>query len=173
MWLKLIGSVFIVTAGAFFGFELAKRYIERPKQIRQLMNGIRSLQSYIHYAAMPLSEAFSQAARGVAAPISDLLAGTGAIMRKDAYLTPQEALTLAVKEMQYRLALHKAEVDDLILFAANLGFMNREEQQKYCDMILSQLGKYEQEALKVKEQNVTMYRYLGVCGGLMIVILIL
>ena len=74
--------------------------------------------------------------------------------------------------MEAQLAIDKPEKEILTILGANLGAMNREEQNKYITMIQEQLEKLEQEAVRKRDLNTKMYRYLGVCGGLVVVILL-
>ena len=155
------------------GFGLAARYKNRPQQVRQLINGIVALKSYIRYASTPLAEAFSQSARGLSGAIADLFTAIGCYLRQEKMMTPQEAIVRAFNAGADELSLRRQEKDAFILFAANLGQMNREEQEQYCDMLMSQLEKIERDALTLRDQNVAMYRYLGVCGGMGVAILLI
>lgn len=154
------------------GFALAARYQNRPQQVRQLINGIVALKSYIRYASTPLAEAFSQSSRGLSGPIADLFTAIGYCLRHEKMLTPQEAIVRAFSAGADTLSLKRQEQDAFVLFAANLGQMNRTEQEQYCDMLMSQLEKIERDALMLRDQNVAMYRYLGVCGGMGVAILL-
>ncbi|KYZ77530.1 stage III sporulation protein AB [Anaerosporomusa subterranea] len=173
MWLKLTGSILVIAAGGLMGFSLAARYQNRPKQVRQLINGIVALKSYIRYASTPLAEAFSESARGLSGVICEVFTTIGKFLRWEAALTPQEAITRALETSGDQLALKRQEKEAFILFGANLGKMNREEQERYCDMLMSQLEKIEHDALALRDQNVAMYRYLGVCGGMTVAILLI
>lgn len=173
MWLKLAGCVLVITAATIWGFSLAARFSSRPQQVRQLINGIVALKSYIRYASTPLAEAFSLSARGLCGSVAELFLAIGQLLRQDASLTPQQAISHALASLSERLALKRQERDAFILFAASLGQMNREEQERYCDMLMAQLEKIEQDALTFRDQNVAMYRYLGVCGGMAIAILLI
>jgi len=77
-----------------------------------------------------------------------------------------------MKENASILALENPEIELLLALGANLGSLNREEQQKYLSMVQDELRKIELEAVKLREQNVKMYCYLGVCGSLALVILL-
>lgn len=173
MWLKLSGSVLVIAAGAMLGFAQAARYKNRPQQIRQLMNGIVALKSCIGYASMPLAEAFYASARGLSGVMDGVFTDIGRCLRQDAAITPQEAIAKALDCANEQMALRRLEREAFILFGANLGTMNREEQERYCDMLLSQLEKIEHDALALRDQNVAMYRYIGVCGGMAVVILLI
>jgi stage III sporulation protein AB len=173
MWLKLTGSILVIAAGGLMGFSLAACYKNRPQQLRQLINGIVALKSYIRYASTPLAEAFSESARGLSGVICELFTTIGSFLRREAALTPQEAIARALAASDNQLALKRQEQEAFILFGANLGKMNREEQERYCDMLMSQLEKIEHDALGLRDQNVAMYRYLGVCGGMTVAILLI
>lgn len=110
--------------------------------------------------------------QGVDGVIAQLLCRTAEILKREGWLTPQQAFVQAIAEQEGKLALAAPELELLTALGANLGLLNREEQQKYLLMVQDQLRKIEQEAVRLREQNVKMYRYLGVCGSLAIVILL-
>ena len=101
-----------------------------------------------------------------------LFCRTAAILQRQGWLTPREAFSQAMKENASILALENPEIELLLALGANLGSLNREEQQKYLSMVQDELRKIELEAVKLREQNVKMYCYLGVCGSLALVILL-
>ncbi|MCE5287352.1 MAG: stage III sporulation protein AB [Pelosinus sp.] len=170
MWLKLVGSLFIIIAGSLLGFNVAARYAERPRQIRQLITCLASLKAYISYAAIPLPEALIACTGGAKGVISDFFLKTAAILTKCGWLTPQEAMEQALQVPG--LVLEKAEVELLAVLGANLGAVDRIEQEKYLNMIHEQLQQLEIEAAQLSARNSKMYRYLGICGSLTIVILL-
>ncbi|MDU4960413.1 MAG: stage III sporulation protein AB [Sporomusaceae bacterium] len=172
MWLKLVGSILLIAAGGLLGFTLAARCQSRPQQIRQLINGIAALRAHIRYASMPLAEAFIASSTGLSGAIAGLFAAVGSSLSRESGLTPQAAIA---RELACggQLTLNKPEQEAIILFGANLGKMNREEQERHCDMLLEQLEAIEQDALGIRDRNAAMYRYLGVCGGMTVAILLI
>lgn len=172
MWLKLVGSILVILAGTWIGFLTARFYSERPRQIGQLISCIVSLKSYIHYVAMPLPEALTRCTSGVEGPIAALWQTAAQELTHNGYITPQEAISRAVANNKENLALRPAELEALALLGANLGSMNREEQQKYLDLVQEQLEKLEYEAVAARDPNMKMCRYLGICGSLAVVILL-
>jgi stage III sporulation protein AB len=172
MWLKLLGSCLVVATGTGIGYSLARRCNERPRQIMQLAACVRSLQSYISYAAMPLAEALQRSTGGVEGPVRDLLLGVARILQSCGWLTPQAAFSRALEQHGRALAFGSPEREIIVLLAANLGSTSREEQQKLLALVGAELDKIEQDALKIRDQNARMYRYLGICGGLLVVILL-
>ncbi len=171
MWLKIIGSLMVITATACIGFNLAAQYIERPKQIRQLISCLSALKSHINYAATPLPEALHICTNGITGPVADLFHIMSELLTANGWMTPRAAMEQSFNEVN-NLVLKKSEQEILAVFSANLGGMNREEQQKSLNLAHEQLSRIQYEAEKLCEQNVKMYRYLGICGGLIVVIVL-
>jgi len=172
MWLKILGSLLVVMTGIYIGFKLSSRCSERPRQIRQMVSCLVSLKSYINYVSMPLTEALVKCTTGTEGPVAKFFYKTADLLELNGWMTPQQAISQVLQEMETQLAIEKPEIEILSILGANLGTMNREEQQKYLNMIQEQLEKLEQEAIRTRDQNSKMYRYLGVCGGLVVVILL-
>ncbi len=173
MWLKIVGCALVVLAGAGLGFSMAARCSERPRQISQLIAGLAAFASYVSYATLPLAEALTRAASGLGGPVGNFLRLAAAILADRGLLSPREALEEALAAGGRRLAWERPERELILQLGSNLGTTGREEQQKYLAMVLDQLRRLEQEALRLRDQNAKMYRYLGVCGGLAVAIILI
>jgi len=172
MWLKLAGGVLVLVVCSWVGFQLAARCSGRPQHIRQMVSCLGSLKSYITYASMPLHEALMQCTQGIYGPIADFFHHTAELLEGNGGLSPQQAINTVLGDMQGQLMLKQPELEILSILGANLGQMNRQEQGNYLTMIIEQLEKFEGEAARLRDLNTKMYRYLGICGGLAIVILL-
>lgn len=172
MWLKLVGGILVLFVSSYIGFQFAARCSGRPQQIRQIISCLGSLKSYITYACLPLHEALIQCTHGTYGPVAEFFHNTAALLEENGVLTPQQAMNTVLGHMHGRLFLDRAELEVLGVLGANLGVMNREEQGNYLTMIMEQLEKFESEATRLRDLNTKMYRYLGICGGLAIVILL-
>ncbi len=173
MWLKIFGSTLVVIAGTLIGFQMAARCSERPRQIRQIIGCLASLKSYINYVAMPLPDALDRCVTGTEGPVAELFTNVADILQCNGWMTPQEAIDQALVQAKGKLVLCKPETEILAALGANLGYVSREEQEKYLDMVQQQLAQIESDAIKIRDQNTKMYRYLGVCGSLAVIILLL
>jgi stage III sporulation protein AB len=172
MWLKLMGAIVVLLVSSLIGFQLAARCTGRPEQIRQIISCLGSLKSYITYAYVPLHEALIQCTNGIYGPVAQLFHSTAKRLDENGTLSPQEAIDSVLHDMHGQLLLDKAELEILGILGANLGIMNRVEQGNYLTMIIEQLERVEVEAARLRDLNSKMYRYLGICGGLTIVILL-
>ena len=172
MWLKLAGGVLVLLVSSLVGFQLAARCSGRPKHIRQIVSCLGSLKSYIIYASMPLHEALIQCTHGTYGPVADFFHHTAILLEENGGLSPQQAINTVLRDMGGQLLIKQPELEILGILGANLGIMNRQEQGNYLSMIIEQLEKFEVEAARLRDLNTKMYRYLGICGGLGIVILL-
>lgn len=172
MWLKIAGGVLVLFVSSCIGFKLAARCSGRPQQIRQVISCLGSLKSYITYANVPLNEALIQCTHGIHGPVADFFHRIGKMLEENGVLSPQQAINTVLEQMEGELMFHSSEVEILGILGANLGIMNRQEQGNYLAMIIEQLEKFEGEATRLRDLNTKMYRYLGICGGVAIVILL-
>lgn len=172
MWLKLVGSILIIVASISIGFSYAKRFGERPRQIRQIISCFTVLSSYINYAALPLSEALIKCTYGNYGWIESFFRRVACLLEREPWMAPQDAFREALSELEQHLALEQPEREILLSLSANLGVMNREEQEKCLVLALEQLRQIELQAVSLRDPNMKMYRYLGICGGLTVVILL-
>lgn len=172
MWLKLVGGILVLFVSSYIGFQFAARCSARPNQIRQMISCLGSLKSYITYVSLPLHEALMECTHGTSGPVADFFHKTARLLEENGLLTPQCAMNKALDYLQGRLFLGKGELEVLHVLGGNLGIMNREEQGHYLTMIVEQLEKMADEAARLRDLNTKMYRYLGICSGLAIVILL-
>ena len=172
MWLKLAGGVLVLLVSSRVGFQLAARCSGRPQQIRQIVSCLGSLKSYITYASLPLHEALIQCTHGTYGPVADFFHHIATLLEQNDGLSPQQAINTVLGDMQGQLMLKEPELEVISILGANLGIMNRQEQGNYLSMIIEQLEKFEGEAARLRDLNTKMYRYLGICGGLAIVIIL-
>lgn len=170
--LKIVGGMLVLFVSSYIGFQVAARCTKRPEQIRQMISCLGSLKSYITYACLPLDEALLQCTHGTYGPVADFFHKTADLLKANGVLTPQQAMNQVLAGMHGNLFLGAGELEVLNILGANLGGMDRHEQGNYLLMIIEQLKKFEREAMKLRDCNTKMYRYLGICSGLAIVILL-
>jgi stage III sporulation protein AB len=173
MWLKLIGSILVFLVSTCIGFQMASRCQERPRHLRQIISCLGSLRSYIIYACLPLHEAVIQCTNGIDGPVATFFQNIAIMLEEEASLTPQEIIKRVLSEMQGSLMLKNPEIEVLHVLGGNLGVMDCKEQERYLSLVIEQLERFENEAIKFRDLNTKMYRYLGICGGLAIVIILI
>lgn len=173
MWLKCVGCLLIIMAGSALGFRYANQYEERLQQIKQLTSCLTTLESYIEHVAMPLTQAFTQIVQGLEGPIAELFTKTSIAMEHSRQLSPVTALEETFQQLKNDIRLEQPEKELLLLLVTKLTVINPKGQSAYFAMTLKQLQDIEEQARQNQVANVKMFRYLGICGSLILVILLL
>lgn len=173
MWLKLLGSILVLGAGTAIGFSLARGCCERPRQISQLMHCLTALKSYIGYVSMPLPQALERCAAGVESPVGDFLRRAAGLLEENRQTSPIMAIQEALKQAEGELYFEAAELDILQALGANIGVLHHGEQENYLCLVQEQLDGIRLGAEAFRDRNCKVYRYLGLCSSLLIIIVML
>ncbi|WDC83785.1 hypothetical protein PL321_14865 [Caloramator sp. mosi_1] len=79
---------------------------------------------------------------------------------------------MALNECKHNLYFEKEDLEILNTFIQGLGNSDFEGHKKNFNIVLKKLEGIEKEAEDIREKNEKLYRYLGVLGGLLIVIIL-
>ncbi|MFP7329135.1 stage III sporulation protein SpoIIIAB [Bacillus subtilis] len=170
--LKMLGAVFIVVATTWTGFEMAKIYTERPRQIRQLRAALQSLEAEIMYGHTPLHTASQQIAKQLAQPVSALFFAFSDQLDKGSD-SAKTAWEQSLKKVWDTLSLKKSEYEVLKQFGETLGIHDRISQQKHIKLALSHLEASEADAEQAQAKNEKMIKSLGFLAGLLLILLLM
>lgn len=173
MVLKLAGSLLVLFAGAALGFRRASRCAARPRQLRQLIGCVTSLKAQTSYAAAPLPEGLRACCAGAERAVSAFFCRAAAQLEARCTATPREAFDAALAAGGEALSLAAEDRALLLLLACNLGNTDRAEQRDYLTMVEKRLEILAREAAEARDRNCRMYRCLGICGGLFVVLLLI
>ncbi|GGE53779.1 stage III sporulation protein SpoIIIAB [Priestia taiwanensis] len=168
---KLIGAILIVAVTTWIGFELAKKYSDRPKQLRQLKAALQSLEAEIMYGHTPLYEAMESIAHLSKAPLSVFFQSFSKRLQEGAS-SVKDAWKSSLDEVWPQTALRKEEYEILRQFGETLGQHDRESQQKYIKLAIHHLEKEEKDARDNQHKYEKMMRSLGFLLGLLLIILL-
>ncbi|MDT3698179.1 MAG: stage III sporulation protein SpoIIIAB [Thermincola sp.] len=170
--LKLIGACLTLAACASFGFTWAGLYEKRPRQIKGLEGALQLLETEIIYGATPLPEAMEEVALRCDSEIAVLFRRTAGELRKMEGLTGGEAWQKAINDFFPGTALNKQDILILQRLGSSLGISDREDQAKHLTLTKSQLAAAAVQAEMTAKKSATVYRYLGVLGGLLLVLVL-
>ncbi|MDU2065328.1 MAG: stage III sporulation protein AB [Sporomusaceae bacterium] len=173
MVLKVAGCLMILLAGTLQGFYYAKRFQKRVVELQDLILALTSLASYIEHLAMPLTSALKFSVEGLHGAVYDLFVFTAGQMKTKPDLSWQQALAAAWEQSRNQLSLAEPERHILFALAANLPVLNPNGYSALFQTTQEQLREIEKQALVEREKNVKLFRYLGFCGSLTVVILLL
>ncbi|WP_409297840.1 stage III sporulation protein SpoIIIAB [Peribacillus sp. SCS-26] len=170
--LKLIGAGLILSAASWGGFDMARRYTERTRHIRQLRSSLQALEAEIMYSHTPLKDASVKLSRQLPKPVSNLF-DSFAVRLGDLGTTARDAWEGSLKEVWPELSLKREEFEILAQFGETLGMHDRASQQKQIHLTLTHLEREEKEAADRQLKYEKMLKSLGFLSGLLLVILLL
>lgn len=169
--IKLIGALFIVFAGTMFGFFQAQQLIQRPKQIRQLIQALQRLETEIMYGHSPLPAALRSISTSLSEPLAALFGTAAEGLHAGRTDSAEESWRRAVSSMWGRTAMRNAERDIFLQLGTTLGRSDREDQGKHLRLAVHGLQSEEAAAAEEEKRYGSMWRSLGLLSGVLIVIL--
>lgn len=172
IWMKIVGCILIVTGTSGYGIWLAARYGERLKTLEQLRQMVFLLKGQIIYANAPLEEAFETVGGRTEGAMSGLFSQVAERIREQ----EGEPFVQIWKEEIGRLgqepALTEKDRQTLSGMGEQLGFMDRDMQERNLLLYLEQLDLEIQGLREHKQERSRLYTSLGVMGGLFLAILL-
>jgi stage III sporulation protein AB len=173
MIFKLFGSIIVLLSSGFLGYVLSSDCEKRPQQLRELQVLLQMFENRINYLSDVLTEAFEKVYRSTSNEVGIFFRCTVLKLKQDRNITASVAWEEAVKENIKKTALNMEDEEILISFGKILGSSDLEGQIKNIKLTLNQLKIQEQKAEEHKNKNESMYKSLGILGGIAIVIVLI
>jgi stage III sporulation protein AB len=168
---KIIGALMILITGTLFGFYQASQYVNRPKQIRQLIQAIQRLETEINYGFTPLPEALERISKSIPEPVSSIYRHASEEIRINNGKTTMDAWESVVKDSWKNTSMKVEEMDIMLQLGTTLGISDRRDQIKHIHLAANQLLGEEASAKEDQNRYEKMWKSLGLLGGALVVIL--
>ncbi|GGF76953.1 stage III sporulation protein AB [Paenibacillus albidus] len=170
--LKLLGAVLVILAGTLAGFQLARQYADRPRNIRGLIAALQRLETEIMYSYTPLPEALRRIGQQSREPLKGFFVTVAEEMSTPHDRSAEEAFRLAMDAHWRVTAMKAAEKEILRQLSCTLGTSDRSNQSNHIALALQQLKQEETVAREDQGKYEKMSKSLGLLLGALIVILI-
>lgn len=168
--IRMIGALLILFASTASGMLIARRYRNRPREIRQWRSALQSIEAEIAYGRVPIEEMAGHLSGQLPHPLASFFERLQKKMKT--YDRPlQEAWAETIEQFWPETALKKAEKEVLLQFGSTLGTQDAENQKKHIQLALAHLEREESEARTAQAANEKMMRSLGFLAGLLLVLL--
>ncbi|MFO7264167.1 MAG: stage III sporulation protein AB [Bacillaceae bacterium G1] len=171
--MKWIGLFLVLISATAIGFIYARRYADRPLQIRHLQSAFEMLETDVMYRMEPLSESFRRIGRTIPPPVGQLFVRAAAELEKGDGSPTERCWSKAVQACWPDTALKEKEQEVLLQFGHTLGSSDRDHQVKHIRALIRHLQVEEALAREEQAKYEKMSRTLGFLGGLFVVILLL
>lgn len=129
-----------------------------------------TLKNYVEHVKLPIAEALTAAATTTKGPMALVFSQAAHDLRSGKNRDLPYLLSQSLESPD--IYLKQSDKTCLLLLAGSLETIGRRGQEDQFALILEQLKQQQAEAWQLKEQNVKMYRYLGICGSLTLIILL-
>ncbi len=169
--IKLVGAVLILFASAMLGWYQALMLANRPKQIRQLIGGLKRLETEISFGLTPLPVALHLIAQQLKPPISLLFMDVADELSKGDGRVTKECWEASIEKHWAKTSMKKPEQEVLHQLGFVLGVTSKEDQIKHLHMAMNQLQVEEECAKQDQLRYEKMWKSLGVLAGALVVIL--
>lgn len=169
--MKWIGAILLISATTFAGFEYARRYTNRPRQIRQLKNALQVLEAEIVYGQSPLIEVFQRLSKQVPKPLNEFFFLLNKEVTSSYETSFYSIWSFCLNKFWYKTAMKKTEKEIMDQFGQTLGQHDFVQQQKHIHLALSHLDRELENAEEENKTYTRLARSLGILTGLFLVLL--
>lgn len=165
-----MGGLLVIAATGMAGWGVARVYAHRPRQLRQFIAALQLLETEITYAATPLPDALGRVAEQLEPPVSLFFRQVALELKSHRGYTAREAWQRSLDLYYPRSALGRGDAGVLRGLGNSIGISDREDQGKHLRLAAEQLKAALVAAEDSATKNVKMWNYLGLLGGLIVVL---
>jgi stage III sporulation protein AB len=169
--MKMIGALLVMAASTYAGWIYSILLKKRLALLNALIQSFQWLETEIGYANTPLTESFTRITARTQEDAKLIFSAFVEGLRDPAGLTADEAWQKSLTKNQEALPLKAEDWALLIDFGRTLGATDREHQITAIRQTLERLQLQTTEATEEWKKNERLYRYLGVAGGALVVLI--
>ena len=173
MYIKIIGSLFLMTSSAAIGFLKADELSERVKQLKELKRMMILLQGELRFHKAALPEAFENVSERAEAPFSGFLKEMSQKLEsKDSggfYGVWSEVSEKLLKNEGFK----KEDRQILELLGSSLGYLDLTMQTETLNLAILQAEDAIKLAKEQQEVKGKLYQTMGVTAGALLTLLII
>lgn len=167
--MRAVGAALLVVSACLLGQRAAARRERRVGELTALLNGVHLLETEIVFGRLLLAEALARA--GALNPRCRLLFERGARGVAEGR-SAAEAWNEALEAWRRSSALAGEDLEPLRRLGGVLGLSSAEDQARHLKLAQRELSLRLDAERERLPQVTRLYRLLGVCGGLALVLLL-
>ena len=172
--LKLWGILLILTVSSLWGWDKSLACRRYTGFLQELLLGLEILETEVQFRQSSLKEAFARTADILQDKSPGLLFREAAVyLTKQPDALPEEGLQQGIAAVSFLIPRGEPLVSYLESFALALGKGDLKAQEQVFSLLRQQIGQCLEGALKKQDSEEKLWRYLGICGGAVFVILLI
>ncbi|HLT58082.1 MAG: stage III sporulation protein AB [Limnochordales bacterium] len=166
-----LGAALVLAAAALLGATVARAYEERLRTLRVWQGALSMLMTEIVYGSTPLPEALQRVARHTSSPVAEFLADVGTALHAQP-ATPAGELWRRAAAGRPGWCLAPEDEAVLVELGSCLGQSAAADQERHLRRALAQLAHLHDQAEAQRDAHGRLWRYLGLCAGGCLVLLL-
>ena len=172
MYLKMSGAALIILAAYLFGLNLSLMYYNRVRLLEELLMALEMFLTEVNWLT-PLPQAFLSIAKKINRPVGSLFFDAARLMQQNRGLSACECWRAALRKNTRELDMPQKNMDLLDRLGSIWGRGDKSGQQRQIVLIQELLRQALGEAQVEHQKNNKICKYLGLLGGMTLVIFLL
>lgn len=173
MYLKIVGSLFLLCSAAAIGFKKAEYLSQRVHNLRELQRMVVFLQGELRFHRSTLSDAFAAVSERVQAPFDRFLRELSQDMNLKGNRHFGELWQEEMQRMFQRDPAFQADRSLLEFLGSSLGYLDVTMQTEHLNLVLLQVEDALNQAKEQREMKGKLYQTMGVSVGALLVLLMI
>lgn len=169
---KSFALIMLFLVCALSGFSIARLYVRRTEELRQLRGALSFLETEITYGTTPLHEALRQIGEREAGPVGLFFSRVAERLCKKDGTSAFDCWQNVLFRMKTELSLLERDRHIMLRLGQKLGLSDKGDQLHHLRLAQANLEIEEAQAMKEQEKYEKMCRSLGVLVGALLVILL-
>lgn len=170
MWLKVFGVIFIVVSCGGLGADAAFRLKKRLRLLETLKLMVNHIKGEILYANAPLAEAFERTGKRNPGRAGDLFKEVSEELSKETGESFEAIWKAKAESFVARNVLSAKEKEQLIRFGGQMGYLDREMQEKTILLYLDDLEHSIKLLREQEPEKCRLFMSLGIMSGLFLAV---
>lgn len=171
--LKIIGCICVMSSCAGIGLYFSATLKERFAYLKELKKILLLLRGDIRYANTQLSEALSSISMRHKGEFRSFLSWVSEQMEQMQGKTIADIWKEGVEQKLKNAPLSKKDIEALISFGSNLGYLDKDMQLSTIDLYVSTLEAEIEETSRTMKEKSYLYNSLGIMAGVFIAIVLI
>lgn len=170
---KVVLIFILFSVCTLIGFLYGEFFRKRPIDLKECYKGIMLLQNHVIFNSTPIPEALAEVSYRISYPYNKLLQQVSDNLLYENFHNVSESFKNNYKLLGKDMYLQDEDLKILEDFINSLGESGVYGQEKVFNLALESLKINIDEAEELSKKNTKLYRYLGICFGTMLGILLI
>lgn len=170
--MKIPGAILVIMSATMLGFKMGECISTRIDNLREIRKMLILIRGEIIYGVTAIDDALENIAGKVSPVFSGFIKAVTVDIRKKKTVTLCEIWSSHIKELRGTY-LTKKNLERLKCFGKEFGNMYKDMQVTALDMYIDELEKEIRELDDKRNENLKLYRTLGIMAGIFVAVVLL